>query len=768
MKILITTQLDKVTEKLLDEKDIYYHSKLAKEHNVLQKYLLTYTPDCLVVGANPVVAEDLKTWRNACPKQKLFVIRRGTGLSAIDQIAAKMHKVRIYNTPDVNSPYVAQYILANLLPQKQDASKKITLIGAGSIHSRVAKKILMQNLQIVIYAPSLQNDEKKRERWMKDVGVVSYKNKIIFASSLNNALNNADYLSIAIPLRGSGMNKTKHLLTNISIKKLAKNATVVSICEPDIFTADALLELYRRNDITVLLDNAKPLLEKAWGNITTQLNIPINSPIREKFTLQSQAMQMPGCAEDMDEAVLLKIATLELEQLEINKALKQVTDVNKKIVIVGAGISGMIQAVVLCERGYHDITVVDAYNYAEENISEDVGITFAGEDCRHVSLTETTPHADKMREKVLTLQPFQGGWQLRPSETLSTTELHWIQAFEQFTQKSGLHTLAKEFIITLNKKGLDIWEFLLERNPELLGGMQRKYPVLRIFLSEESLQNGWITQKKVNKNARFIDNTMLLQTQKYLQSAIAKNYVAGGVSVDGFGLNVHVVMKKLLQLAQSKGVKFLWNTKIVTIEEDKSKVKKIVTETGKRVFGDFFIFSTGSNSFGLLQSTKIDEKINNVIGCWLTIPNPGLMGPLKIHADEPAGVINCIVAANPEYIHVSGGFGYMGKTKASIRDKQVIALFEQVEQVIQRLFPKEYRKAKEDDSFDRKICARPMTPDGIPILDTINTYENALFVGGTNAGGTVEAPILGLLATSLDNTAYIHTKIILKTSRYSL
>ncbi len=186
------------------------------------------------------------------------------------------------------------------------------------------------------------------------------------------------------------------------------------------------------------------------------------------------------------------------------------------------------------------------------------------------------------------------------------------------------------------------------------------------------------------------------------------------------------------------------------------------------ISGDFFIFTTGSNALGLLENTKLQEKINGVIGCWVTIPNPGLTGPLKIHAEDPVGVMNCIVAEDSAFIHISGGFGYIGKMKADLHDKQVNALFARVEHVIKRLFPKEYQKATEENTLDRKICTRPMTPDGIPILDTITMSENAFFVGGTNAGGTVEAPILGLIAAQLENKSFDHIKTILKISRYSL
>ena len=98
-------------------------------------------------------------------------------------------------------------------------------------------------------------------------------------------------------------------------------------------------------------------------------------------------------------------------------------------------------------------------------------------------------------------------------------------------------------------------------------------------------------------------------------------------------------------------------------------------------------------------------------------------------------------------LYFSGGFGYVGlDQKPDVSSPQAQAIFTEVEKVAKRFFPKEYQQAVDTKSIDRRLCLRPMTPDGISIIDNV---DGAIFIGGTNAGGTVQAPLLAKIAADL-------------------
>jgi glycine/D-amino acid oxidase-like deaminating enzyme len=79
---------------------------------------------------------------------------------------------------------------------------------------------------------------------------------------------------------------------------------------------------------------------------------------------------------------------------------------------------------------------------------------------------------------------------------------------------------------------------------------------------------------------------------------------------------------------------------------------------------------------------------------------------------------------------------------------QLIELFQST---IRSYLPEEI-EASQSESGQTKFCIRPMTPDGMPIIQQFyseNKKQEIYFLGGTNAGGFVQAPVLATLLLDL-------------------
>ena len=96
----------------------------------------------VVVSAQSVTKDFMQAWRASLPDdEKLTLVRRGTSLGSIDVNAAKKLGIRVANTPGVNSPHVAKFVVDTLGLSIVDALDvalaRAVVIGSGSVGQSV-------------------------------------------------------------------------------------------------------------------------------------------------------------------------------------------------------------------------------------------------------------------------------------------------------------------------------------------------------------------------------------------------------------------------------------------------------------------------------------------------------------------------------------------------------------------------------------------------------------------------------------------------------
>ncbi|MDJ0799653.1 MAG: NAD(P)-dependent oxidoreductase [Calothrix sp. MO_167.B12] len=287
MTVLIAYPLHSETIEELG-KDFVYLPQIDKSSDTeLCSALKKHHPSVLLVGNNTVSELTIKFWRTEMGDQQLLIVRRGSSLALIDTNAASLHGIDIINTPGVNAPFVADYIYR--FAQEDCSLRKASIIGFGSIGSRVATQCLSKGFSVYAYSPSMAG---RQDRIYKD---------IVFCKSINECINRTDFVSIAIPSTQDEPNPTHGIITHRHILSIQEHATLVSVSEPDIFSDQALGALVERiisANLIAIFDNKPALMEE----LARKLQI-----ISPRLHLCSEAMKSPECQLAMDVAALKKI-----------------------------------------------------------------------------------------------------------------------------------------------------------------------------------------------------------------------------------------------------------------------------------------------------------------------------------------------------------------------------------------------------------------------------------------------------------------------------
>jgi glycine/D-amino acid oxidase-like deaminating enzyme len=449
------------------------------------------------------------------------------------------------------------------------------------------------------------------------------------------------------------------------------------------------------------------------------------------------------------------------------------------VVVVGGGIVGLTTALLLRMRGRRRILVVDAAP-ADRADTDLQGTTFGGANGRHLSATETLPQAVADRAGILTRPPAQGGWRLRGPGSLSPTETAWAEAFERRADRPGLHATAQELVIALNRLGLRGWEHLFDRDgADWLGGLRRDARLARIYLGDAELDAGERLQRAAGPGAVRLEPAALARDWPGLGRAVPSpgggvREIAGAVEVDGYAVNIHDVAAALAGRLAGLGVEVRANTRVDRLEpgpargggadgEDldgagdgmrsgRGSGVLLRLDDGRALGADRVVVTAGGRDLVRLLGAAWPGAgaVTQLLGLSLTLPNPGLRRPAKIHAGDPLGVMNVTLSPDGSLIHVSGGFGYLGLAPREAARAGITELRAVAERAIAGLFPGLRRADGSLDVRDVRICERPGTPDGLPLVTAVPVHAGRVVVAaGTNAGGAVQAPAVAMLVADL-------------------
>jgi len=194
-------------------------------------------------------------------KNLKVIARAGTGLDNIDIKYCKKKKIKVINTPSLNSNAVADFTVMQILCLVRNAYKaqsmiknndfrrdlllgrdmgclKIGIIGFGNVGRKVAKRLKSFGSQIYVF------EQKKINKNFKKV------------KSLDRLIKISDVLSLHVPLNASTFN----MISFKQLKKMKNKVLIVNTSRANIVDAKSILKSKKKIIYaTDLLDKEPPL-----------------------------------------------------------------------------------------------------------------------------------------------------------------------------------------------------------------------------------------------------------------------------------------------------------------------------------------------------------------------------------------------------------------------------------------------------------------------------------------------------------------------------
>jgi glycine/D-amino acid oxidase-like deaminating enzyme len=419
----------------------------------------------------------------------------------------------------------------------------------------------------------------------------------------------------------------------------------------------------------------------------------------------------------------------------------------KKVLVVGAGIVGLLTSLKLVDEGY-SVVVIEKSN--DPNREEDwlaLGCTHGGENARMFSLTECDNYHDKEYIRGTQLHGYlertvkSMGWLMKRNKIHTSDEADWISDFANVPM--CLANMYNEDIFSINHESHLHWRSLIERHPQLFDGVDYKDKLLRVASTKTYHDKQVKRQRHVKSFIRELDKQQVIVEYPSLVSGCLSGEIVAAIEVVGFTLSIHNFVQNLIGYLMSVGVVFHWRTSAQRLVVEDNVVRGVIAND-KLMESDHYFVSTGVYGDDILSGTDSDNKIHGVLGAWISFPNvsPRLERALKIsregHIANSGNIIPVKNKNGEEILLFGSGFGYLGRNVENIDLDQLDALFQSMEEYVAEMFPRAYELAMESGELraSRRYCIRPWTASGLGVFEIKQALSGILIVAsGHNTGG---------------------------------
>lgn len=559
---------------------------------ITQQTLLTQIgllrPSTIVVGDQTIDADVINLWRIAHPFGNLHLLRRGTSLDRVRLDLCASSAIQVHNTPGVNAPHVAAYILHWLALGDGSVPRDIRVLGYGNVGKELVRLLLDRDQDVRIKVLC-------RDHQVPD-GNAFQDSRVSFVVDRFEAMRGACAVALCLSLTDD----SAHCIDRTLIQCMHRQARLVCVAKPDVFSDDALQTLAVA-DIQLVLDYGPATLD-AFGSRTEKLGCSV-STWRTPATLTAQAATTEACQCDLDYAVSIQLSMNALHGLVRRKVAQSLTipflhieSDAPRVSIIGRGINGLLQALMFRLANYQ----VDVYG---GNRQSD-GASHKQVNMRHLSATETTA------------KPLHNPY---------------------------LFCANQLFAVECNRAGIELFEKLLADNPSL--ARFARSPVVRAYRGDASDVDAAISEQRDIESRPWPSGKPGGEVTEISQQQFQTHYgipgVGRAIEVSGYEVAFNDLMLELERLLQRSGVHFrpqhLTPDQIAELSKDHFVVTAMGVEEANviAVTGWFF------------KLYAVDDEGAQMCG-------------LKLQYDLPIGVMNCRLDGN--YILVSGGQVPSGST----------------------------------------------------------------------------------------------------------
>ncbi|KAK1530169.1 uncharacterized protein CCOS01_05272 [Colletotrichum costaricense] len=570
--------------------------------------------------------------------------------------------------------------------------------------------------------------------------------------------------------------------TILSIRGGRKKSTYISLHDPQ---SDLFAPLSNQNEVDVWIcdgpevtgDLMDQWLEQSSHSPKSLLVRDVEAITRLRHHARGRLYHIAAFPEhvdglskkDWEEAVLREAEMLyararaeaDTQRVNDNIETKGSSPSEINVLLIGAGIMNLIAAHLLAKRGYK-VRVVDQGPDPRACQLKDwtaLGVTSGGHNARMFTNTEADNYNEQDSEIYQDMQSIfrktvrGGGWSVKSPEDFNAAENDWVSAFERVPGWMAAHF--KKNIHEVNVESGKLWRELMKNEPQLFEDVGLHEDIIRLYVEDVALEASVGLNQNLGALLEAPSPQKFLETYPVFRPAAAADHLAGGIIVDGFTVNIHLFVGKLIDSISNLGAEFIWDCEVQAIQRNSAGEVTVLKSENGDLKADHFILSPGTTGSALLQGTASENLIQGVLGIWLQIPNldPKMRNSMKIHRrGHKVEDINITVAKDREtgedILVFGGAYGYVGLGRPNPDSPEMKALYDELEEVARIYFPEGYAVAKSRGpnamypGGHRKYCVRPFTPTGLGVFERIPTAGGGqlIITGGNNTGGFAQAP----------------------------
>ena len=393
-----------------------------------------------------------------------------------------------------------------------------------------------------------------------------------------------------------------------------------------------------------------------------------------------------------------------------------------RICIIGGGIIGLFNAYYLIEQG-HQITIVD-----QGDFTQGASIGNAGMICPSHFTPLAAPGV--IRQSLKWMWDDTSPFYVKPR--LNAEWIRWcLQFFKASTRRNVDDNMG--LLSALLKYSQQLYVEL--EGTDLQMGLKRA-GIIMVCNTEHALHE----EVDLAKKARLIGiNTTILDTEEIrsINPGVQISAVGGVHYVDDMHLTPLVLFNSLKSHLTSKGVTWIPNTKIIDFVRERNNIK-VAKAPEQEITADSFILCTGAWSNQLSRALNLPLWIEGGKGYNITIPkaSPQLFTPMIL--------VEGRVAVTPMGTDLRlGGTMEIAGLDDSVRTSRIRGILSTIESYLPDYPQMKTQKIKPWYGY------RPLSSDGMPIIEKIASLENAYINTGHGMLGLSLAPVSGKLMAEI-------------------
>ena len=397
----------------------------------------------------------------------------------------------------------------------------------------------------------------------------------------------------------------------------------------------------------------------------------------------------------------------------------------KKVVIIGGGIIGLYSALFLKKEGC-DVTLLERSSESDE-ISSSYGNAGMIAPSHFVPLAAPGIISKGLKWMLDSTSPFY----IKPR--LNWDLISWGIKFMQSATKENVNRSMK-YLIDINLASLQLYQqFAKEAAFDFNYKNAGLLMLCKTHQAKKEEEKMGLIARDFGLPVTFLNKEELNQIEPHVNPDII-----GAVKYSGDGfLNPQKLMAGLKKQLKSEGVKMNYGIDITDFETLGNKIKS-VRSAKKQYNADEFVIAGGVWSTELVKKLKLKIPMQGGKGYNVTIENP----VTKINF--PAILVEAKSAVSPflNQLRLAGTMEIDGYN-LEINKKRVNTIVKTTA---------EYYKFKDDQAFYTAkpwSGLRPVTPDGLPYIGRIKSFNNLSLATGHAMLGLSMAPISGKLIAEI-------------------